>query len=220
MPEVPPRRAVDLRLCFTPPSEGTDLAPSVRQLRERYVAVASSVSQAPPGEYVVTAVRCCRRPGRRPCPGAVAGTVSPQDGGIYWECGACGDGGLIVAWQETPADLTRAEITPRSAKLAAASLEARLGPAEFKLVEDLAGFSLSPGIQDLVARAERMMDAAVLRGSYADLADLRSFLAQEANGFMEIEEGPAGRPLVHPAPGGTADLLHRAFHAVNGAIAW
>lgn len=62
MSDVRPRRAVDLRLCFTPPCEGTDLAPSVRQLRERYVAVASSVSQVPPGEYVVTAVRCCRRP--------------------------------------------------------------------------------------------------------------------------------------------------------------
>lgn len=127
---------------------------------------------------------------------------------------------MIVAWQGTPADLSRAEITPRSAKLAAPWLEARLGPAEFKVVEDLAGFSLSAGIQDLVARAERMIDAAVLRGSYADLAELRSFVAQEANGFLEIEEGRAGRPIVHPAPGGTADLLHRAFHAVNGAIAW
>jgi hypothetical protein len=50
-------------------------------------------------------VQCWRRPGRKPCPGAIE-TDFEEDDRIVWWCPVCGENGYISHWQGTLWDRT------------------------------------------------------------------------------------------------------------------
>lgn len=69
------------------------------RLTYHYGTIVALVTGGPDGRIGKIGVDCRRRPGRRPCPGRIAGE---RDGeAIAWHCPACGDAGLITGWQGT-----------------------------------------------------------------------------------------------------------------------
>ena len=54
---------------------------------------------------MTTAVRCTKRPNRRPCDGFVMVFRHPN-GEIAWGCDVCGDEGVIVGWHGSPTDVS------------------------------------------------------------------------------------------------------------------
>jgi hypothetical protein len=77
-----------------------------RRITAYYGAIVGVASMARGGETLVSALRCRRRPKRRPCGGFLSirrQQVPPQ---IEWECSACRDSGVILGWEETGWDLS------------------------------------------------------------------------------------------------------------------
>lgn len=73
-----------------------------RQIAEHTCAIVEAVTSRPADADRVTAVRCRRRPGRKPCTGAIiAGYAEGDATTIVWGCPVCGDEGRINGWQET-----------------------------------------------------------------------------------------------------------------------
>lgn len=220
MARRPSFTVASLEHCYWPPQDTERMPRPARLLRERWRAIAASISQAEPMEYVITRQRCWMKPERKPCPGTIVGNIAIDTDDIGWHCSVCGQGGVIHDWQGKPDDLSQAEVTPRATRMAATELAVRLTHPVYRLLERSVVFSLSADIHGMIASAERHDDGAIVRGRYAVLADLRSFVAQEANGHLLIEEEQAGRELIHPTPGGLTDLYYQAFHAINDIIAW
>jgi hypothetical protein len=63
------------------------------------------------GMPAATAVKCRRRPGRRPCGGIVRVVLSEVPEEIVWGCSRCDDRGVIRSWRNSPWDLSG--IAPR-----------------------------------------------------------------------------------------------------------
>jgi hypothetical protein len=47
------------------------------------------------------AVRCRRKPKRKPCAGVIEYLIDPEDNAIVWSCSECGDNGTISSWEGT-----------------------------------------------------------------------------------------------------------------------
>ena len=62
----------------------------------------------------MSALRCERRPGRRPCPGTIAVARSEVPPSISWQCTSCGDDGVISGWEQSPYDLRLRHPRPAS----------------------------------------------------------------------------------------------------------
>jgi len=60
---------------------------------------------SPESGHDLTAVRCRRRPGRKPCLGEIV-TVLDSQSTIVWWCPICDDNGLISNWEGTLWDRT------------------------------------------------------------------------------------------------------------------
>jgi hypothetical protein len=56
-----------------------------------------------------TAVRCRRRPNRRPCLGMIENDLDPETNQIVWWCPECGDNGLIDNWEGSLWDCTKGD---------------------------------------------------------------------------------------------------------------
>jgi len=65
--------------------------------------VAESSARADGGTHAL-AVKCRRRPGRRPCRGKIQSAVNQAIGKIEWYCPVCNDHGYISNWQGSPWD--------------------------------------------------------------------------------------------------------------------
>jgi len=55
-----------------------------------------------PGQPIVAAQRCRRRPGHRPCPGRVEVNRTEVPPIIEWRCTGCDDHGIVHDWQGRP----------------------------------------------------------------------------------------------------------------------
>jgi hypothetical protein len=83
-----------------------NIPPPARRLAEYFGSIIGAATLAAPGVEVHTALRCRRRPGRKPCPGRIVierFEVPPE---IEWSCPFCGDRGVIRNWRGTGWDLT------------------------------------------------------------------------------------------------------------------
>lgn len=97
-----------------------------RRIAERTCAIVEAVTSRPADADRVTAVRCRRRPGRKPCIGAIiAGYAEGDATTIVWGCPICGDEGHINGWQETQWD--KRKVCPSEAR--APIRPAVVGPA-------------------------------------------------------------------------------------------
>lgn len=87
-------------------SDLADDAPGpARRLGVQLAAIVRSASAHRVGSGVTTAVRCTKRPRRRPCDGYVMAFRHPN-GEIAWSCDVCGDEGVITGWQGSPTDVS------------------------------------------------------------------------------------------------------------------
>jgi len=84
-----------------------DIPPHARRLAEYFGSIVGAATLAAPGVAVHTALRCRRRPGRRPCPGHIVAERFEVPPEIEWSCSSCGDRGVIRNWRGTGWDLSR-----------------------------------------------------------------------------------------------------------------
>jgi hypothetical protein len=118
-----------------------DVPASARRFAEYMGRIVEEATVNPPLILLDTAIRCRRRPGRKPCPGHIRLICNDDVGEILWECTSCDDRGSISGWQGTPWD--------RSASLMAyhngANLElTAAGPTAFEPLDAVGIFSM-PG---------------------------------------------------------------------------
>jgi len=84
-----------------------ELPGAALRLVEYLGRIVAAVTGAEPDDSL--GVCCRRRPGRRPCPGEIAGYIVPESNAICWRCLVCGDNGLISKWENTVWDLREAD---------------------------------------------------------------------------------------------------------------
>jgi hypothetical protein len=142
------------------------------RLGEHFGRIVRAATCWVPGITMDSAVRCRRRPGRRPCPGHIRlyrAEVPPQ---INWQCSACDDKGIIRGWRETMWDL---------------SGQARATHPEVKVTLSRREFMVLDRILGLDRQAERVVCAAIttdsgilLTGGVWEINHLAGFVVHES----------------------------------------
>lgn len=152
----------------------TDVPGPALRLANRLGRIVSAATAGDVGEPWTTAIRCERRPGRRPCNGFVEVVRPEPEAPIRWWCNACDDEGLITGWEHSPFDLRLRDL--------------RSAPAGRQVVIDveMAGTLQRIAVLDteaarVVFRARATADGAVLIGSVDELEALAEHVAAEAN---------------------------------------
>ncbi len=125
-----------------------------------------------PGQPIVAAQPCRRRPGRRPCPGPVEVNRTDVPAIIEWRCTGCDDHGIVHDWQGTPWDLTN----PAADK---ARLEVGVPAEEHQAM--VASNFLDTASERVVRSARQRGEAALMRASEDDFDNLAGFVAFDAN---------------------------------------
>ena len=181
-----------------------DLSPSTpgpaRRMAEQLGGIVRAATAGDAGIAWTCALPCRRRPARRPCPGRITVFRPEPPAEIRWECGVCGDQGVISGWEDSPYDLRR-----RGLSLA--------GPlCDVVLSHDVA--AALRGLRLLDADCERLVyriradgDEAVLSATDEGLDELASSVAAEAN----HEPNRRRRRRLDAA----YDVLDDATHAVS-----
>ena len=218
MPRSPALLVMDMDHAYWGPADDARIPEAAKRIRLHVRTIVHAVSQARPGETVSTTIRCTKRPAHKPCPGVIQGRHETTEDHLAWICGMCGAGGLATNWRGCPDDLSRAEVSLRRVRQAVPVLEIRLPLVDFYTIKQVEVFSLSPVISQLVETAVHVGPEVLVRGSYAALDELRDFIAIERDGFMRVSEENAGKPLVHPPRGSSAETYSRIFDLLNEAI--
>ena len=93
---------------FGDPRDPTvDIPDRARFLGEFFGAIVAAATAWPfPDTARTTALRCRRRPDRKPCPGLLDVVLVEEKEHIAWTCTECDDNGLIHGWRGTHWDLT------------------------------------------------------------------------------------------------------------------
>ena len=84
-------------------------APEARRIAEYFGSIAMAATSWYADIPMPSAIRCRRRPKRRPCPGHINLVRNGKSGVIEWNCSSCDDYGVIDGWQSTMWDLSRPE---------------------------------------------------------------------------------------------------------------
>lgn len=121
---------------FEPEDPTTELPPRVRRLRTFFGGIARAASVRESGDWAATALRCRRRPGRKPCPGRLEVFRRDLPAEVEWGCPDCGDGGLLSGWRGTPFDLSGPRTEASGDPVGARLVEVRLGQKEYELLRD------------------------------------------------------------------------------------
>lgn len=147
--------------------------PALR-LADRLGRMVSAATAGDVGEPWTTAIRCERRPGRRPCTGFIEVVRAEPEVPIRWWCNVCDDEGVVTGWERSPFDL-------RSRGL-------RSAPERRQIVmdPDMAGTLQRIAVLDVEAarvvfRARATVDGVVLVGSADELEALAEHVAAEAS---------------------------------------
>jgi hypothetical protein len=151
-----------------------DVPGPAMRLADRLGRMVSAATAGDVGEPWTTAIRCERRPGRRPCAGFIEVVRAEPEVPIRWWCNACDDEGVITGWERSPFDLR--------------SRDLRSAPARRQVVidVDMAGTLQRIAVLDIEAarvvfRARATVDEVVLLGSADELEALAEHVAAEAN---------------------------------------
>jgi hypothetical protein len=121
-----------------------------------------------------SALRCSRRPGRRPCPGHLVMVRMEVPAEIHWRCSSCGDDGVITGWQGSHSDLGPAR------PLGELALLVELADDEHRLLREIQ--VLDTDRTRVVYGAFREADGRLfLFGDDQDVEELAGFVAFEAN---------------------------------------
>lgn len=88
-----------------------DLSPSTpspaRRMAEQLGDIVRAATAGDTGIAWTSALPCRRRPARRPCSGRMILYRPEPPAEIRWECGVCGDQGVISGWEDSHYDLRR-----------------------------------------------------------------------------------------------------------------
>jgi hypothetical protein len=157
---------------FPPPDEvlPESYAPA-RRLAAYLGSIVSAASVAPSSEVVDTALRCRRRPGRRPCPGYI--TLQRNESRIGWECSACDDNGVISGWQETHRDLSRLAVAEPG------ECRVELTADEYRALQTI--WVRDPEEEWILAGARRSAGRVVIMATSDELESFAEWVAGEAN---------------------------------------
>lgn len=141
-------------------------------------AIVSAASQHDAETPIPTALRCRRRPGRKPCPGRLW-ALRREDGLIEWQCGACDDSGLIHHWENTPWDFS-AFRPPSGSAGEGGAVDVEFAEAEYGALRRL--FILSREDEAVVHRALLFGEGTVLlTGTREEWESFAECVAAEAN---------------------------------------
>jgi hypothetical protein len=147
--------------------------PALR-MADRLGRVVSAATAGDVGKPWTSAIRCQRRPGRRPCPGFIEVVRLEPDASIRWRCAACNDDGMISGWERSPYD-------PRQRDLRSAPAQHRV-LVDPEMVTALQRITvLDVETARIVFRARSTGDGVVVTGSADALEDLAEHVAAESN---------------------------------------
>lgn len=155
----------------------SDSAPGpARRLGEQLSLIVQAATAGPAGSPWASAVRCQRRPGRRPCPGRIVVFRASQPAPIRWECCSCADAGTISEWEHTAFDLR----APHPTSPNGPTLEVRV---DDEVMDALRGIPvLDPDSERIVFAARALHGGgALLAANAVALDELAGFVAAAAN---------------------------------------
>jgi hypothetical protein len=138
-------------------------------------AIISAGSLACGSGATQTALRCRRRPNRKPCPGRL--TVNTDSEKIEWSCPKCGDSGTIYGWQSSEYDFTNPNfyISPCSET----KYTVLISSADYDILRDL---ELLDRESERILLAARPTTRGIKLSCCEDhMDDLLGFIAFEAN---------------------------------------
>jgi hypothetical protein len=162
----------DLRHFLDP---ADDVPVPARRLAERLTMIVRAGTAGDAGMEWVSALRCDRRPGRRPCPGHLAVIRTDIPPSIGWHCTSCGDEGVISSWERSPYDLRARHPRQTSARALQVVIPADVA-ATLRALQ-----SLDSDTERFVFRSRASDDGIVLLGDDDDLDELIGYVAAEAN---------------------------------------
>jgi hypothetical protein len=88
-----------------------DLPPNTpgraRRLAEHLSNIVRAATAGDAATSWESALPCLRRPANRRCRGRMIVTPTAPGAPIRWQCGVCGDEGIISNWEDSPFDLRR-----------------------------------------------------------------------------------------------------------------
>ena len=82
-----------------------ELSPQATKRLHLLTDICRFATIGPSGEPIRTAIRCNKRPGRRPCQGVLVARLRDVPCQVDWQCSDCDSGGRIIGWEGTDADL-------------------------------------------------------------------------------------------------------------------
>jgi len=145
-----------------------------KRLANRLGRIVSAATAGDVGEPWTTAIRCERRPSRRPCAGFLEVLRAEPDAAIRWRCNVCDDEGVITEWERSPFDLRQQSL--------------RCASGQHGVTIDIEAAAALQGIAVLdvetarvVFRARSTTHGVVLTGSINEFEDLAEHVAAEAN---------------------------------------
>jgi hypothetical protein len=152
-----------------------DTPAPARRIAEHLTLVVRAATAAAGGRRWVSALRCTRRPGRRPCPGHVGVLRRDVPAAIEWWCTCCRDEGVIRGWQGSLFDLR----TPASLRAVGEVRVVVVSPEVVAALRSLV--LLGTNCERLVFRATVDEEGVLLFGDDDDFEELIGYLAAEAN---------------------------------------
>jgi len=145
-----------------------------RRLAQHLAQVVRAATAGDAGRAWVSALPCRRRPARQPCPGRLTVVRTEPEAPIHWQCGVCGDDGVISNWADSPYDLRRRRLSAVGAvNTIVISDETAAALRELQ--------SLDPDCERLVFAMRAHRDGAALTASDDEMDELIGFVAAEAN---------------------------------------
>jgi hypothetical protein len=152
-----------------------DVPGPARKMAEHLEFVVRAATASGAGSWWVSALKCRRRPGNRPCRGHIAVFRADLPAPIEWQCSACADEGVISGWEGSPFDLRKSRSHPDSEP----KHETLLSDALAAVLRDLR--FLDTGCERLVFRMRSSKEGIVLAATADELDQLLGFVAAEAN---------------------------------------
>lgn len=150
-------------------------------------SIVSAASVVDRGVWGDTAIRCRRRPGRKPCPGHIRVYRLGHSAPIEWHCSSCDDQGEISNWKESTWDLSQGLGRQDSAEKSGAVLVSEQELREVRKILVLDSVN-----QRVIDGATNAPGGFLLHGSEDNFEDLLGYITAEA----DSETNPGRRQML------------------------